>query len=56
MRTIVWEIAAQIAPGNHCKEEVCVHAALVRWVPAVKRTFWQRSAASSEEQLCPLMI
>ena len=59
MRTIAWETAFQISLRN-CSREVggrsMLYMTLVKEGRAVKHTFWQRLAASHEEQMPPLMI
>ena len=60
MRTIARETASQIAPRN-CSEEVAAgevspYVVLVKGVHEIRHTFWQKVAASHEEQMSSLMI
>ena len=59
MSTIAQETTYQIALRNHSKEiegKSVLYMILVKEVHAVRCTFWQRLAASHEEQMSPLMI
>ena len=59
MRIIAWETASQIALETAPKRQggcSVLYMISVRGVPAVEHTFWQRLAASHEEQMSPLVI
>ena len=59
MRSIAWETASQIALRNCSKKvrgEVGMYMILVKRTRAIKHAFWQKVAASHEEQLSLLVI